>query len=500
MDSVVIKSKIVRDNLVMYFKKEDGTLYFSWISMQSFFVKDLEKRIESKNCVQIPGTIGFFVPLQVVIQESYRFPEQDKDNILADLKTIDDNIDSYAEDLKNEMYEYTQVQNGVQYDFLSGLRVKAPKHSVTTVTDPLTGYSRTYTGSFQTPEKYFIPWSFQTVNERQEVIAAHDLSLKGKKIIIQSSEGIGDVLAWLPSIVAFGQEHQVGELYTGVTPSLLPVLKEYYKNLPCLKLMPAPINIPMEDIYACYLVGTHLPLEYQRYLSPYPLTGVTLEQVPVKQLGTQGTPIHLEQKNRSPIKDPYVCINTMSTQYSKNWNNPTGWRDTISYLNSLGYTVVCVEIMPCVQMGRFTSVAPGGCIDFIGDIPLQDRIDLFAEADFFIGISSGMSWLARAAGCPTIMIGGFTDPNNEYKNPYRVYNPHVCSGCFTNGDPAVNKYKYGFCKHLGTEEEHVCSKAITAQHVKRTIQQLMSDYDLDPKINKRRKYCCSLKDHLPDKF
>jgi autotransporter strand-loop-strand O-heptosyltransferase len=44
-----------------------------------------------------------------------------------------------------------------------------------------------------------------------------------------------------------------------------------------------------------------------------------------------------------------------------------------------------------------------------------------------VGLSSGLSWLAWAAGTPVVMIAGFTHPTNEFATPYRVINYHACN-------------------------------------------------------------------------
>ncbi|GAD11621.1 glycosyltransferase tibc (plasmid) [Gluconobacter frateurii NBRC 103465] len=51
---------------------------------------------------------------------------------------------------------------------------------------------------------------------------------------------------------------------------------------------------------------------------------------------------------------------------------------------------------------------------------------------FFIGGSSGLAWLAWSAGCPVIMISGFTHPNNEFETPGRVINWHTCNSCWND--------------------------------------------------------------------
>jgi len=65
---------------------------------------------------------------------------------------------------------------------------------------------------------------------------------------------------------------------------------------------------------------------------------------------------------------------------------------------------------------------------------LDDRAAMLHHADFFVGLSSGLAWLAWGAGTPVVMISGFTLPICEFRTPYRVHNTHVCHGCWDATD------------------------------------------------------------------
>ena len=105
--------------------------------------------------------------------------------------------------------------------------------------------------------------------------------------------------------------------------------------------------------------------------------------------------------------------------------------------------------------------------------PLMERINLLAYADFFIGLGSGLSWLADACDIPVVLISGFSLPMGEFETPYRVTNQLVCHGCYN--DLRVNA-KNNICPYYqGTERELECSKQITVEQVwcvvKRCLQE-----------------------------
>jgi hypothetical protein len=81
------------------------------------------------------------------------------------------------------------------------------------------------------------------------------------------------------------------------------------------------------------------------------------------------------------------------------------------------------------SQARFWDHIPHGAEDFTGDISLPERVAMLQHADFFIGLSSGLSWLAWACRIPVVLISGFTLPNCEFSTPYRVFSTHVCKGC-----------------------------------------------------------------------
>ena len=131
-----------------------------------------------------------------------------------------------------------------------------------------------------------------------------------------------------------------------------------------------------------------------------------------------------------PIDEPYVCIAVQSTTQAKYWNNPNGWHEVVSYLKAKGYRVVCIDQKSVHGGGIVWNHIPHGVEDLTGDKPLAERVRWMRHAKAFIGLSSGLSWLAWASGVPVVMISGFTHPTNEFTTPYRVINYHACKDVY----------------------------------------------------------------------
>jgi autotransporter strand-loop-strand O-heptosyltransferase len=116
---------------------------------------------------------------------------------------------------------------------------------------------------------------------------------------------------------------------------------------------------------------------------------------------------------------------------------------------------------------------PQGAEDYTGNLPLMERIELLAYADFFIGVGSGLSWLADAAGCPVVLFSGFSMPAAEFDTPYRVINPLVCHGCYN--DMTVDWLNPLCPRHHDTEREYECSVKIPPKMVISAIDRLRED-------------------------
>jgi autotransporter strand-loop-strand O-heptosyltransferase len=158
-----------------------------------------------------------------------------------------------------------------------------------------------------------------------------------------------------------------------------------------------------------------------------------------------------------------------STMGAKHWNNPTGWQETVNYLKKLGYDVILLQTQPISYMG-----SP----DIKGVIhpktSIEEVLNYLLHAEFFIGLSSGISWLAWALDKKVVMISGFTKAINEFYTPWRIINKEVCNGCW-NELNELNKGDWNWCPHHKNSSRHFeCTKTITFERVKIAIENLIA--------------------------
>ena len=181
-----------------------------------------------------------------------------------------------------------------------------------------------------------------------------------------------------------------------------------------------------------------------------------------------------------PCAEPYVCISVQASSARKAWLWPDGWEIVVEYLKQLGYRVFCIDKSKKEVSHGFTICKPEGAEDFTGDLPLLERANMLYHAEFFIGLGSGLAWLADAVDCPVVMICGFSQDWCEFYTPYRVANRNVCNGCFNNVNVSYTTERCHF--HKDTPRELECQKEISPIMVINAIERVIVDKNLTPPL------------------
>lgn len=373
---------------------------------------------------------------------------------------------------------------GIRFDFNAGLRVSVPEGSYRVRfldrDAALTVYDAKATGVIATSTKrYFVNFRlevYETKDGEETLIFSHDYDARGKRVLMKfAGAAMGDLLAWFPYAEAFREKHGC-ELYVLMEERYCEILRAGYPEIHFL----TPEDKRPEDLYATYYVGLFAPWD-DRNLQPTDWRVVGLQAHGAYLLGVEPKetrPRLLPSPQAAAIRprEPYVCIATQATAQCKYWNNAPGWMETVTYLKEAGYRVLCVDRERVTVNGIFGNAIPYGAEDCTGDLTLQERVDLISGAAFFVGLASGLSWLAWGAGVPVVMIAGFTSPGTEFSTPYRVQQFQTCHSC---GNDQRNEHVYGdfgFCPHhRGTDREFECTRCITADAVKNTIERLRKE-------------------------
>lgn len=371
---------------------------------------------------------------------------------------------------------------GIRYDFNDGARVLLPKGKwhvqiEDAESDNIIFACDAEEGWVLSNKKYYIPFRIRVwIQGEQKPVLDHTLDLKGKEVQIKFPVGtLGDIIGWLPYAERFQKKHNcVAELTMGKNMAEL-----FSSQYPQLFFTSLPGKVKFEKPYASYMLGlffqrntTHQPIDF-RQVGLHKTAGYILGVDPHEEAPR----VRLENKRK--IKERYVCIATKASAQAKFWNNGYGWEQVVKYLKDMGYRVLCIDKEPVVGQGFIWNRMPNGAEDFTGNLPLQERVALLEHADFFIGLSSGLSWLAWCCKIPVVLISGFTLPICEFYTPYRVFNSHGCTGCWDATDCNFDHYDFLWCPRFkGTDRQYECTRLITGKQVIGHIKRLMKDFNL----------------------
>jgi autotransporter strand-loop-strand O-heptosyltransferase len=294
----------------------------------------------------------------------------------------------------------------------------------------------------------------------------HQFAEKKVKIVNESGS-LGDGIAWLSYVDLFQKKHKC--ILDYYTPNK-ELFQSEYPNINFFNYN----HISDENYFASYKIGCFDVDD--RSSSPVDWRTQSLQQMPAVILGidyVETKPKFIKPANlKNNFNKKYVCIGSLSTAQAKFWNNPDGWDKVTEYLNSLGYDVVSIDKLNNIGSSSYINKIPSKSIDKTGDLPISDRINDLHFCEFFIGLGSGLSWLAWMVNKPVILISGFSDPKSEFYTPYRVHNKNVCNSCWNDTSFKFDIGKWDWCPR---NKDFECSSNITFEMVKEQINKCISD-------------------------
>jgi autotransporter strand-loop-strand O-heptosyltransferase len=370
--------------------------------------------------------------------------------------------------------------SGLRFDFNDGCRVQAPQGPEVwriRLSDLDTGNILFQTtpdfrgGSVRSAKKYYVRSRIEAWKS-EELVFTHDYDAAGRDVLIAFPVGtLGDTIAWLSYATRFAEAHKCN-LTIGMAEHLIPLFAGAY---PDILFIDTKAVKPDDDFYATYRVGLFYN-DVERIHQPVDFRHVGLHRTAAYILGldpAEAPPRLAVPDEGRPIPEKYVVIATQATTQCKYWNNPYGWREIVSFLKAAGYRVICIDQKPVNGAGIVWNHMPAGAEDMTGDLPLEERVRWIRHAEFYVGLSSGLSWLAWACGAPVVMISGFTLPNTEFETPNRVINYHACVGCWNDPTLRFQHRDFLWCpRHAGTPRQFECTRLITAEQVKQAIRRI----------------------------
>ena len=287
-----------------------------------------------------------------------------------------------------------------------------------------------------------------------------NIILESQDINVSNESGsLGDAIAWVPIVNEFAlQKRQKINYYT-------PYKELFINKYPMINFYNYECKTVDKNYYK---IGCFEEKSWRN--SPLQKIASDILKIEHKEILCE---LDFDKTKKSNFNKKYVCIATQSTLQCKYWNNENGWLQIVDYLNKLGYDVVCIDRYESFGLSpnNMNSI-PSNAINKTGDILLHDRINDLYHCEFFIGLGSGLSWLAWACKKPVIMISGFSDPKSEFNTPYRVHNKNVCNSCWNDVDCSFDRSDWLWCPR---DKNFECSREITFDMVKEKIDLCIQD-------------------------
>jgi autotransporter strand-loop-strand O-heptosyltransferase len=303
--------------------------------------------------------------------------------------------------------------------------------------------------------EYFTKWNTK-IWEDGNLIYDRTLDYKNKRVFINfDSKSLGDNIAWMPYVLEFQNVHECKVIVCTYWNNLF---KEVY---PELEFVNPGSTVP--NIHGQYNIGWF----YNQNKEPQLPNTIPLQQSATNILGLPFKEIKPKisyKVGERPYIEKYVTIATNSTAGCKFWTRE-GWQELINHLHSLGYKIINVS----KEDNPFKNATK------IKDTSIENTMNVIYHSEFFIGLSSGLSWLAWAIDKHVVMISNFTEPDHEFTtNCTRIVKLDVCNGCWNSPIYKFEKSDWNWCPiHKGTSRQFECHTTITPEMVIKQIQHLL---------------------------
>jgi autotransporter strand-loop-strand O-heptosyltransferase len=290
--------------------------------------------------------------------------------------------------------------------------------------------------------KYYTKWRTK-IFEDNVLVYENELSYEGKRVLISfDSSSLGDTIAWMPYVLEFKKKHNCHVIVSTFWNKLF--------NYPDLELVEP--GTVVNDIYGQYNLGWF----YDSNKEPVVPNTIKLQEAATNILGLEFEEIKpkIKFKKRKNTYGKYVTIATNSTAGCKFWTRE-GWQETINYLHAHGYKVINVS----KEDNAFDNC------EKIDNVSIENTMSVIYNSEFFIGLSSGLSWLAWALDKQVVMISNFTQDDHEF-DCIRITNKSVCHGCWNNPEHKFDKGDFDWCPaNKNTPRHFECQRSITSADV-----------------------------------
>lgn len=268
-------------------------------------------------------------------------------------------------------------------------------------------------------------------------------NLKGEKVFISfESSSLGDTIAWMPYALEFKNKYGCDVVVSTFKNFMF---KDSYPEITFAKR-----GEVVNNIVAMYKIGWF----YNKDMEPVLPSTIPLQKTAtnILNLDYQEVRPRLAYAPGDNIYGKYITISTKSTSQCKHWYY---WQELVNALIEKGYKVVELSM----ESDKLDGVI------YPEDTSIENTMKLLHHCHIYIGLSSGISWLAWAINKKVVMISNFTRSDHEF-SCIRITNKDVCHGCWNNPLFKFNKGDWNWCpEHEHTDRQFECHKQITVDQV-----------------------------------
>jgi len=282
------------------------------------------------------------------------------------------------------------------------------------------GFCNTNQTLIASVRQWYTEWEIIVRDENDEIVFKDIFNVRNRVVFIKiDAYALGDNIAWIPYVDEFRKKHNCIVLCSTFHNYLFI---DAYPDI----LFVSP-NTRIDNVYAQYYIGASN--EQKEIYSPVIANSVPLQMVASSALGLPTLEIRPDlsskyKRIKPSITKKYITLSEYGSSDMKAWGVSGGWQRVVDYLNERNYSVVVIS----KEKTKLKNI-----IDLSGDISLDNRAVDILNAEFHMGISSGLSWLAWALGKHVVMVSDVTPNWHEFKSGItRIGGDNLSSVDYTN--------------------------------------------------------------------
>lgn len=312
--------------------------------------------------------------------------------------------------------------------------------------------------------KYVKKWIIKITRKSDGKVFERRYDPRDKRVFVTlESRSLGDTLAWFPQVVQYAKETGAKVVCSTFWNELL---KEGHPEIELVE--PGTV---VHGIYAMHSIGWFYDEKgnFNWTTNPRDFRKLPLGETAADILGIEFKHRRANiVRKKAPIHYNRIGLGFHSTAQAKYWNNPDGWDELVDFFSTIGMQSMVISHEGDGWMGNAhpkgsVMLEPGG---------IWELIDVLRGLKLFVGLGSGLSWLAWTLGVPTVVISGFSEPYSEFDGDdvVRVGSAAECGGCYNSH--RLDAGDWNWCPlHKGTDRQFECTKSITAKMVIEKIRE-----------------------------